>query len=55
MLGMPADPSQSRRLSPVQRGPYKADPPYDKNPMSRTAQWDQQVKQRQYEVEQHNR
>lgn len=61
LLGVPSDPNQARRLSPALRGPYKADSPYDKvssASVSRTAQWEQQMKQRQYEsnlAEQQNR
>ncbi|GFO19902.1 nuclear receptor corepressor 1, partial [Plakobranchus ocellatus] len=61
LLGVPSDPGQPRRLSPGLRGPYKADSPYEKvtsASVSRTAQWEQQMKQRQYEpslAEQQNR
>ena len=61
LLGVPSDPNQPCRLSPGLRGPYKADSPYDKvssASASRSAQWEQQMKQRQYEsslAEQQNR
>ncbi|KAH9490196.1 hypothetical protein Btru_049405 [Bulinus truncatus] len=56
MLNIPPDMVQSRRLSPSLRGPYK-DVQFDKPspaPVGRTAQWDQQMKLRQFEDRQEN-
>ncbi|RUS76384.1 hypothetical protein EGW08_015864 [Elysia chlorotica] len=61
LLGVPSEANQPRRVSPGLRGSYKADSPYDKVSsagVSRTAHWEQQLKQRQYEsslAEQHSR